>query len=436
MYNAVMRRIPWRSVVSALAVGSFVYWGLMSIPVGGGPTVAFAISLQEKTWACNSLEFSPDGSLLAIGVGNVDPAKVCLGLWAVSPWVVRAVDGEVLATPQKNSQDNAFCAFSPKGDLFALYNEGIVDVRQADTGSLVKSYRPFEDAVFFDGEGRLWNVSADNQGIEVWSCSALDADDYYYKGPEFLLIGGRFWALNPLKTALRLHDFKAGFHQSGQIKSWELWDHPPRDAKAFRRFYAGVKNGQTELWDMSTGKSLGEIPTIENNWGTTVAPDGQCIVDVDLRDVVLYDLTAKCMRRITLTPNFQASAWPYSVYRPALSTHRKHLALPVVGWQAEPLLFTWLANLGIQTGGSGQPRLGVKIYDITTCAELAYFPDATCAAFSHDGKRLALAYETGEIAFLDMPLRSQIVIDLALAIAATVLTFVASLWWVRRRIRK
>jgi hypothetical protein len=74
----------------------------------------------------------------------------------------------------------------------------------------------------------------------------------------------------------------------------------------------------------------------------------------------------------------------------------------------------------------------VRLYDTTNGEGSTYFPDADCAAFSDDGKTLAVANSKGQIELWDYPLpQPPKIFFVFLACTAALATFATASWWTR-----
>jgi hypothetical protein len=129
------------------------------------------------------------------------------------------------------------------------------------------------------------------------------------------------------------------------------------------------------------------------------------------------------------------SRFPGLNYGGMLSSDGKTIAVLLGNFPLNP---DWLSRLlddiGINVSNGGHVPSGVKLFDTSNEAELAYFPDAHCAAFSHDGKTLAVANGKGQIEVWDLPVgRPPRLVFMLLTGAAALLPFAATRWRNRRR---
>src|SRR4051812_39438097 len=129
-----MRPLPWLALLLALAAAFLTWVGCLGFWPQQAPRATFPVPWQDKPWlSCHALEFSPDSSLLAADL------IICGGFSTPPPdgpiprpCVLRVDGAQPVAWPLERK-----CAFSPKGDVFALYSKDKLEVFDTRTGTQV-----------------------------------------------------------------------------------------------------------------------------------------------------------------------------------------------------------------------------------------------------------------------------------------------------------
>jgi len=337
------------------------------------------------------LAFSPDYSLLAGQVYDYEDSH--------NTWVFQARDGKLLV-----KEPGAGCAFSPKGNAFALYDLNKVVVFDLPNGRRIADLTPVHGEDFlgflcFDTQGVMYGAIVTKNELVVRN---LDS------GQETLRLSRHFWRVSDRYVAVHEHE-----DGPGKLSDFTL-----------------------KLWDITTGLVIGTLPPCGESChrmtgtadGRSVAYlyDNECFAEV-------FDPTTWAFRKFPTPPPTGFSGWTVV---PQCSLSGKWAAVSVPeNWYAPDRHWwlNWIERLGII-----KPlfQAGVKLYDTTNGTELAFFPDTFCPTFTPDGKTLALINNRGQVEFWDFPLepaKGPPLPSLPLAAAVTVLTFAAATWCIRRR---
>jgi WD40 repeat protein len=339
-----------------------------------------------KGVSCCGLQFSPDDGLLAASTFEWQAARVNI-------WMMRVLDGNSALAPQVPSW---FCGFSPNGELFALYHDHDVEVYDLQKGSLLQSYGFDEDvlAACFDAAGNL--LAALDNGEEI-VVRDLQSDQDILQLPRDA--PGRFFKLH-------------GWLLIRESKEQEL-----------------------EIWDMSSGRMVRKV-TPANIWlfrpNTDMTDQRFLACSAGGTDHQILDLATGTTMRIAQIPgngmvvpfvNGRHSTVTTSLDGTTVAVNVCDLPAPSPSW-----IHQLLARISVKRTS------GVMLYDVKTGEPFSYFPGAICAAFSHDGKTVAVAKSEGQIELWDFPVvQSPRLPFLLLAGAVAVLAFTALRWRSRWR---
>jgi hypothetical protein len=301
------------------------------------------------------LTFSPDGSLLVATLPNYDPfsrGSVQFISRAHTSCVFAVDNGECrLLLPPAETEGE--CAFSTRGDRFAIYSRDALDVFDSRTGKRLANLKAKIDkpllGVCFDAKDRLLGVG-----------SLMSAEP---GGPGGVIIREIFTD----QVRLRL---------TGK-RRWP--------GGVFGHFFTILsEDGQDqEIWDIITG-TLVVGPNRDNQYTPMAVNKGICCLRGDAMD--FYDLSAGRKYSVVLHQTGAATEWPAS---------KDCIAVRVQEDKPSPV------------GGRGLPTRvqfpGVKFYDVTTGEEIGYLPDALRATVSYDRRKLAFAKGQTEIELWELP---------------------------------
>jgi hypothetical protein len=296
-----------------------------------------------------SLAFSSDDSLLAVYVfphvrtgGSFTTGQASL---------LQVANGQVLAGPQVYGIGAGGFIFLPKGNLFAIQEGSRLRTFDNRSGKQV-------------GELRL---PENGQGTGI----CFDNDNNLFAA---MLAGN--------EVIVRRVD-------SGQETMRVPWD-PRRGLAHLSARLVLVEDLREQpgftVWDMSTGKRFGKEDLVlgEAYWRCprVATPDGRIVACINENGIHVVQLMTGEMHTIRDSPTL----YDVGGGGMAISPDGKKIAVPHFN------------RLDKKDGGKAlKPRLGVTLFDSTSGQELAHFPDASCAAFSQDGKTLAVANGRGEI---------------------------------------
>jgi hypothetical protein len=207
---------------------------------------------------------------------------------------------------------------------------------------------------------------------------------------------------------------------------------PVLDGLGFHQLSGRLVFGTTEgnaqellLRDMTTGEVIRkEVPFFSDlTWGYPIraSRDGEILLYVVDHGFLVYETVTRKTAIVAFSPGWQPSGKDPAM----LSPDGQIIACFVC---PKPFERNWFLNLVESFGVTLTTfKQGVQLYDVRTGNAFAYFPDAYCAALSHDGKTLAVA--NGQIELWDYPLAHRPhLLFVFLACLAAFITFAALKW--------
>ncbi|MGH9685769.1 MAG: WD40 repeat domain-containing protein [Candidatus Acidiferrales bacterium] len=311
---------PAGSLTSRVLNGHrFWIWGLAFSPDGrwlasGGTTDHTAIlwdAVEGRelrtfpgTLSLPSVDFSPDGRLLALAASDDKETVSSISLWdSANPEQLRNLVGH---------QGPCFCVrFSPDGRLLASTEGGMtINLWDVSTGQIIKVFKQgplrskayggqFRSALAFSPDGRylasrswpatLWNVASGEQVLTF--------------GPEYLtLFATIFVGFTPDSRSLvevrgngtiRVWDVATGKLASvladppnrSNACTWILCAALSKDGRHLAvacNFTADEPKGKdVVLWDVPSARPLGTVPVSDGSWAVVFSPDGQWLAVTD-----------------------------------------------------------------------------------------------------------------------------------------------------------
>ncbi len=146
--------------------------------------------------------------------------------------------------------------------------------------------------------------------------------------------------------------------------------------------------------DIATGKTVGTGPLHLEKWGGARWKE-RFLVKYDATGVTVWETASGNSRHVDLDSHSLASLslaeFPY-MYTPAISPDGSTLAV-------------WSSVVGgaEHTASGPYERSGIVVFDVSSQTELARFPGGQCAAFTPDGKTLAIMKSGGSLEFWATP---------------------------------
>jgi WD40 repeat protein len=233
------------------------------------------------------------------------------------------------------------------------------------------------------------------------------------------------FAANDDGTGIVVHNLYSG-QESIRVPYRNDWDYRPRFRPLGGRLAIRPisETGLSyEVWDMTTGKRAGKEGLVLDDdcwtWPTVSSADERIIACTTDTNIHIVELSTGEMRTISVSPRWRIVEWR----RATMSPDGRRIAVPLV---SSPTI--------------DQPRFlkrRVELFDTATGEALGFFPKAHCAAFSYDGKTVAVANPDGQIELWDLgtfPIASTpVVLFTLVASAVAVVTFAIAMLWNRRR---
>jgi WD40 repeat protein len=181
------------------------------------------------------------------------------------------------------------------------------------------------------------------------------------------------------------------------------------------------KNSKTNLRDITTGEAIGAPISVFADHLDAATPDGRILVYRNADGFLVNEAPTGKMRNI----QFASCSWLPQLGQSTLSPDGRAIVLPGISLPQTTWFISTLQRTGLLTADHVPlTSAGYKLFDTSTGEELASFPDAHCAAFSPDGKTLALANGQGQIELWDYPLaRPPRLLFSLIAFAVAVMTF-------------
>ncbi|HYV38908.1 MAG TPA: WD40 repeat domain-containing protein [Gemmataceae bacterium] len=373
----------------------------------------------------DSLEFAPGDKVLAAVVSG-DVGKPS------ETWVFNIKNGKLLAGPTP-----ARCVFSPQGKVFALVSEDKLEIFDLESGARLEDLSHKLDkkklrAVCFDADGSM--------------IAAVEHDSIVIA---FELHSGR----ERFRVPVAKPPFIV-FIPSNETVPW-----PGREKEIYPLAWQvtnrclAVQSPQYFLfYDLPTGQLVAKVRCDEwgignpdNTWSVRFpfrsTADGQAAVYGRTKGIAVFDLIRPDSKVLLLDLLPKANPRQLGVQLElgeSVSSDKTLIAVQTEQGEEMPAtrppwISTWLAFFGIRSTPSSDPALvGFKLYN-SGGEELRFFPLALSAAFSQDGKTLALAYPDGRIEFWDLPLGTNFALWLIVSSTAVVVTFIALQRSARRR---
>jgi WD40 repeat protein len=300
-------------------------------------------------------------------------------------------------------------AFAPKGNSLVVKDGLMLKFYDSHTGHFVKDIADGMGeetlAVCFDTENRL--ITARPEGDEI-VFRDVDSGRETARVPQMEFNQRLQWA-------------------SDRIALIQNWGNP-----------AGIISQ-----DVTTGESAGKTVLPDGISPArrlfTATPNGQILAYVDGRGINISDPWAKQMRTTPIRSStylFNPRWDSQNFYAPALCPTGETIAvsgIEDVNFQSP--VSKLLARAGIAVGNTTyfERHRVVRLFDTATGEELASFSSATDAAFSPDGKTLAVA-KGNQIELWDYPLpRPPKLAFAVLSGTGALVTFILASWWRRQR---
>jgi WD40 repeat protein len=335
--------------------------------------VATGVARQALTASgfVQAMAFSPNGQRLAAG-GGFD----CISLWDTET-------GEAVARIAISSQDVSAVAFSPDGQTLAA------GVQSA--------------AVY------LWNVASGRERLRLAGWEGPATSIAFTPDGRLLACGngGKTISLWDPATGAKIREFPGhlgGGPQGPSAGVVSMALSPDGSLLA-----ASGYDGTTGLWEVATGNKRASFRGTGGRGGwhpsLTFSPDGQVLAGGDVAEVSRWEVVTGRPARVTDAPAMGACRVAVSPDGNTLATACGMPSLQL--WQASTGQL--IGTLGRHEGCSdvafspdgtciatGDPSDDtVRLWQVTTGAEVRNFPDAQYLAFSPDGQFLATGTTRG-----------------------------------------
>ncbi len=367
------------------------------------------IRFRMESWI-HSLAFSPDGKVLASAEGDFAPSFRGLGTGEPARGAIRfwdAATGKQLRVIERGSPVVSLTFLNNGKALADVSGDGVIRVREVETGRLVRQFAGPAHGCWLvpsrDGK-RLAGLGSATNDVYLWAVNS-DQEVAHLAGrrPQREVVSIGFSADG---TALA-----AGHEQGEGLCLWDVAtgglvhrlsaDERGIQTAAFspdgKTLVAGGRGQPVRFWDLATGK---EVRAVDGPAGPVqpdcFSADGRIVVSSAPGQSVLWNAASgKELFRIenrfalTLSADGNKLAWSTGQQIRIATTatgqqlsHFEGHALPV-----ESVTFSADGKSLVTTGGNPW------IWDASTFKghPLAReSPRASCAAFSHDGRILAL----------------------------------------------
>jgi WD40 repeat protein len=197
---------------------------------------------------------------------------------------------------------------------------------------------------------------------------------------------------------------------------------------------------ELRLWDTTTSVKLPSMVPFPGSgfgtWPTTVTPDGRFIGYYSQSCMYIFEVMTGERRSIPFdqppwySTEMREHSFHPGVFSPAGNAIVVRVRLNESSSSEPHWVLNLLARLGINLGRGPESGFGVKLYQIASGEEIAHFSGASYAAFSPDGKTLAVAKANGQIELWDFPLaQPPRYLFIFLAAVTALLTFAAGTFW-------
>ena len=329
-----------------------------------------AAKMRLGKGAINAIQFSPDGTQLAVGTD--------IGVWLYD-----------VKTGEEISLFAGICesiAFSPEGRF--LVNSG--------------------GDYFSNLGGSRWE-----NGVEVWEIATGEKIAFHNMPPaaavlKFSQDGKTLISLSKSRYTINRLDIKTGELTGNQLGKRPGYVHLETYALTDDKIAIGMDNGNIELWDTRTGKKLS---TIREHAEKLPIPDDLFGLIDDENSVEVLAFSPDGTQLASGSRDTTVQLWDTTTNHTPI-TLRKHIGWPTV------LAFSPDGKL-IASGGDDKT---VQLWDTATGKSLATFTDhlsdIDALAFSPDGTTLASASSDGTIRFWDIEARSPLPIQITGHIAS------------------
>jgi hypothetical protein len=402
-----MRLLSWRTLLLALAVGLATWWTCTSLwPEPKARALLpqpWQTSPVATTWKITALEFSPDDSQIAV-------AAVRSNWGSPAFWVIQLGSGYPSRRIEPPNSSFKYLQVRPNGIEQAIATHLVPLgpssslVPQAVAGLAVGGFLSSDlkeplQTICFDRDGKVLMAVLDGGDIVV---RKVDTGQETARVP---------WYNLPERGRRAL-------------TGW-LIQHVPDD-----------KNQDIIFCNARTGASFEKKALIPSGgYGQAqVTADSRYLVHEWYPNIHISEWKSGKKRKLPFSPGWCPASWDPIAIAPDGQT----IAVPVrmdYGAYRRNWLRRSLSQAGIETSPPDHyDWCRVQLYDANTGQQLVEFPRADCAAFSHDGKTLALATGEGVVELWDYPIaRPPLLVFRLAACAMGVLTIAIASWWKRQR---